>query len=100
MDDTVWEVRNAAGRALEEVVAAADAPLLATALADASSETRYHAARALARLGPGVVPVLPALVTALRDPDWEVRMESSWALASAGARARAAVPALVANLAD
>ena len=100
MNDEVWEVRNASGRALEEVVTPADAPVLAAALGDDSSETRYHAARALARLGPGAAAALPALVAALRDPDWEVRMEASWALAASGPRARPALAALVANLAD
>src|SRR5439155_18016914 len=42
MDDPEWAVRNAAGRALEDVVDKQSVPMLAQALADPSPETRYH----------------------------------------------------------
>ena len=94
MDDPEWAVRNAAGRALEDVVDKQSVPMLAQALADPSPETRYHVARALARVGPGSAPAAPVLQAALRDPDWEVRMEAAWALAAVGPAAAATEPAL------
>jgi HEAT repeat protein len=100
MDDEEWPVRNAAGRALEDVVDRPDVAMLAEALQDESAETRYHAARALARVGPGSVAAVPVLVAALRDPDWEVRMESAWALGAVGPGAAAAEPALLTALRD
>jgi HEAT repeat protein len=100
MDDAEWPVRNAAGRALEDVADKQTVPLLAEALTDASPETRYHAARALARVGPGSAQAVPVLTEALRDPDWEVRMESAWALAAVGPGAVIAEPALLTALSD
>jgi HEAT repeat protein len=100
MDDEEWPVRNAAGRALEDVADEPDVAMLAQALQDDSVETRYHAARALARVGPGSAAAVPVLVAALRDPDWEVRMESAWALAAVGGGAASAEPALLAALRD
>jgi HEAT repeat protein len=100
MDDEEWPVRNAAGRALEDVADEPDVAMLAQALQDESVETRYHAARALARVGPGSAAAVPVLVAALRDPDWEVRMESAWALAAVGGGAASAEPALLAALSD
>lgn len=94
MDDPVWTVRNASGRALEDVATAADVPLLARALGDPSAETRYHVARALARTGPGAAPAVPALVAALSDEDWEVRLESARALGAVGTAAKSAFAAL------
>jgi HEAT repeat protein len=94
MDDAVWEVRNAAGRALEDVAGAGDVPLLAEALGDPSVETRYHAARALARTGPAAAGAMDALLIGLRDDDWEVRLESARALGAAGSAAAAAAPVL------
>ena len=94
MDDTEWAVRNASGRALEDVVDKQSVPMLAQALADPSAETRYHVSRALARVGPGSAPAVPVLQSALRDPDWEVRMEAAWALAAVGPAAAATAPAL------
>ena len=76
MDDPVWIVRNAAGRALEEVCGPDDVPALAQAVGDPSVETRYHAARALGRQGLDAAPAVPALSAALRDEDWEVRTEA------------------------
>jgi HEAT repeat protein len=100
MDDEEWLVRNSAGRALEDVADKGDVPMLAEALQDESPETRYHAARALARVGPGSVSAVPVLIAALRDPDWEVRMESAWALGAVGGGGAAAEPALNAALRD
>jgi HEAT repeat protein len=100
MDDPEWPVRNAAGRALEDVVDKQSVGLLAAALQDPSAETRYHAARALARIGPDSAPAVPVLTSALRDPDWEVRMEAAWALAAIGPAAAPAEPALLAALRD
>jgi HEAT repeat protein len=100
MDDAEWPVRNAAGRALEDVADEESVPMLAEALTDPSAETRYHAARALARVGPGSAGAVPVLTAALRDPDWEVRMESAWALASVGGAGAASEPALLAALRD
>jgi HEAT repeat protein len=100
MDDGEWLVRNAAGRALEDVVDRDDVPMLAQALADSSAETRYHAARALARVGPGSAGAVPVLTAALRDPDWEVRMESAWALAAVGRAGASAEAALITALGD
>ena len=98
MDDPVWIVRNAAGRALEEVCGPDDVPALVQAVGDASVETRYHAARALARQGLDAAPAVPALVVALRDEDWEVRTEAVRALAKTGNAAAAALPDLVSVL--
>jgi len=100
MTDGSWPVRNAAGRALEDVAEPAHVELLARALADPSAETRYHVARAIGRLGPAALAAVPALTAALRDEDSEVRMESVWALAAFGPAARAAVPPLQGALAD
>jgi HEAT repeat protein len=100
MDDEEWPVRNAAGRALEDVADKDGVPMLAEALSDPSAETRYHAARALARVGPGSAEAVPVLTAALRDPDWEVRMESAWALAAVGGAGAASEPALLAALRD
>ena len=94
MDDPVWTVRNAAGRALEDVATAADVPLLARALGDPSAETRYHVARALARTGPAAATAVPELVAGLGDEDWEVRLESARALGAVGAAAGSAFAAL------
>jgi HEAT repeat protein len=98
MDDPEWVVRNAAGRALEEVCGAEDVPLLIQAVGDPSVETRYHAARALARLGEDAAPAVPALAVALRDEDWEVRTEAVRALSRAGSAAMAALPGLLSVL--
>jgi HEAT repeat protein len=95
MDDPVWIVRNAAGRALEEVCGPEDLPALVQAVGDASVETRYHAARALARLGYDAAPAVPALAVALRDEDWEVRTEAVRALGTTGHAAAAALPDLL-----
>jgi hypothetical protein len=95
MDDPVWTVRNAAGRALEEVAGPEDVPALAQSLADPSVETRYHAARALARQGEDAAPAVPALSIALRDEDWEVRTEAVRALSNAGGAAAPALPGLL-----
>lgn len=100
MEDAQWTVRNAAGRALEEVAVKSDVPALAHALQDPSSETRYHVARTLARVGPGAAPAVPALIEALADGDGEVRVEAAWALAAIGPRARDALPALIGALQD
>jgi len=100
MDDAEWPVRNAAGRALEDVADEETVPLLAEALTDPSAETRYHAARALARVGPGSAEAVPVLTAALSDADWEVRMESAWALAAVGGAAAASQPALLLALHD
>jgi HEAT repeat protein len=94
MDDPVWTVRNASGRALEDVATAADVPLLARALGDPSAETRYHVARALARTGPAAAAAVPELVAGLGDDDWEVRLESARALGAVGAAAGRAFAAL------
>jgi HEAT repeat protein len=100
MDDAVWTVRNAAGRALEEVAGPEDVEALAHALGSPSSETRYHVARALGRLGPRAAAAVPVLTAALRDEDWEVRMESVWALSAVGTAARPALPPLRDALSD
>jgi HEAT repeat protein len=100
MDDALWPVRNAAGRALEEVVGPDDVEALALALASPSSETRYHVARAIGRLGPRAASAVPALTAALRDEDWEVRMEAVWALSAVGAAAKPALPSVRDALAD
>lgn len=100
MSDEHWVVRNAAGRALEEVAQDGDVPALAKALGDTSVETRYHAARALGRRGRAATPAIADLVRALCDDDAEVRMEAVWALGSVGTGANAAVPALIEALKD
>lgn len=100
MNDAQWPVRNAAGRALEEVVVKSAVPALAEALRNPSAETRYHVARALARVGPGAAPATQTLTQILADEDWEVRMEAAWALAAIGPAARDAVPALIVALRD
>jgi HEAT repeat protein len=100
MDDPEWAVRNAAGRALEDVVDKHSVPLLMEAMTDTSSETRYHVARALARVGPGSAAAIPVLEAALRDEDWEVRMEAAWALAAIGPAAASTEPALLVVLRD
>ena len=100
MDDEEWAVRNAAGRALEDVAGKESVPMIAEALQDESSETRYHSARALARLGPASAPAVPVLIAALRDPDWEVRTESAWALGAVGGAGASAEPALIVALRD
>lgn len=93
MSDSEWVVRNAAGRALEEVAAAGDVAALVAALREPSAEARYHAARALGRVGSPATVAIPTLIAALRDEDSEVRMESAWTLAGMGrAAAEAAAP--------
>jgi HEAT repeat protein len=100
MHDPEWNVRNSAGRALEEVTGPEHSALLAEALVEPDVETRYHVARALARLGRDAAPALPALLETLNDADAEVRMESCWTLAAIGPRARSAGEALLARLGD
>lgn len=100
MRDTEWNVRNAAGRALEEAAGPEHAELLTSALAEPDVETRYHVARALARLGPTAARAVPVLVTTLADADSEVRMEACWALAAIGPAAASAAPALLRALGD
>jgi HEAT repeat protein len=100
MHDPEWNVRNSAGRALEEVAGPEHAALLSAALVEPNVETRYHVARALARLGPRASPALPALLETLADEDWEVRMESCWTLAAIGPSARTAQDALLRTLRD
>lgn len=100
MDDPEWVVRNAAGRALEEVVTAEAVDALAAALRAGGVETRYHVARAVGRLGADAAGAVPDLARALADEDFEVRMEAAWALSVAGPRAREALEALVGALSD
>lgn len=100
MHDPEWNVRNSAGRALEEAVGPEHATRLTQVLAEPSVEMRYHVARALARLGAAASPAVPGLVLTLEDADWEVRMESCWALAAIGPAAAAARPALLRALGD
>jgi HEAT repeat protein len=100
MRDAEWNVRNAAGRALEEAVGPEHAELLTAALATPDVETRYHVARALARLGPAAGHAVPVLRETLADADAEVRMEAVWALAAIGPAAASAVPALLRALGD
>jgi HEAT repeat protein len=94
MNDGVWVVRNAAGRALEDVSAPESLTVLAEAAADPSVETRYHAVRAIARQGAAAARVLPTLRAALRDSDWEVRSDAARALGGAALAAGDAAPAL------
>lgn len=100
MRDEQWVVRNAAGRALEEVARSEDIPELARALGDPSAETRYHVARALGRQGRAAAAAVPALVEALRDRDADVRIEAGWALGSVGSEGEAAIPGLIDALKD
>lgn len=100
MKDGEWVVRNAAGRALEDVAQAEDVPALAEALEDPSVETRYHVARALGRQGPRAAAAVLDITEALRDEDAEVRMEAAWALGSVGAGAKGAIPRLIERLRD
>jgi HEAT repeat protein len=100
MRDPEWNVRNAAGRALEEAAGPEHAELLTAALATPDVETRYHVARALARLGPSAARAVSVLQDTLADADAEVRMEAVWALAAIGPAAASAVPALLRALGD
>jgi HEAT repeat protein len=100
MRDPEWNVRNAAGRALEETAGPEHAELLTAALAPPDVETRYHVARALARVGPSAARAVPVLQDTLSDADAEVRMEAVWALAAIGPAAASAVPALLRALED
>jgi HEAT repeat protein len=100
MRDPEWNVRNAAGRALEEAAGPEHAAVLTALVVEPDVETRYHTARALARVGPAAAPAVPALVTTLADADWEVRMEACWALAAIGPSAASAAPALRQALGD
>jgi HEAT repeat protein len=100
MRDAEWNVRNAAGRALEEAAGPEHADVLTSVLAEPDVETRYHVARALARLGPTAARAVPVLVTTLADADSEVRMEACWALAAIGPAAASAAPALLRALRD
>jgi HEAT repeat protein len=100
MDDAEWPVRNAAGRALEDVVDKQSVPMLAQALTDPSPETRYHVARALARVGPGSAAAVPVLEATLRDPDPQVRASAAWGLAGIGGAKPSTAAALRAALGD
>jgi HEAT repeat protein len=100
MRDAEWNVRNAAGRALEEAAGPEHAELLTAALATTDVETRYHVARALARLGPSAAPAVSVLQDTLANADAEVRLEAVWALAAVGPAAASAVPALLRALGD
>jgi HEAT repeat protein len=61
---------------------------------------RWHAAQALANLGPHAHEAVPALVEALKDEDAILRTEAASALARIGPAAKPAVPALVEALKD
>jgi HEAT repeat protein len=100
MRDPEWNVRNAAGRALEEAVGPEHAERLTAELVTPDVETRYHVTRALARLGPAAARAVPALRETLTDTDAEVRMEAVWALAAIGPAAASAAPDLTRALAD
>jgi HEAT repeat protein len=58
------------------------------------SSTRYLAAHALRRMGPGCRAALPALSAALEDADHDVQREAFQALCTLGPDARPALPAL------
>jgi HEAT repeat protein len=100
MRDPEWNVRNAAGRALEEAVRPEHAERLTAGLVPPDVETRYHVARALARLGPAAARAVPVLRDTLADADAEVRMEAVWALAAIGPAAANALPDLLRALGD
>lgn len=91
------QVRQASTRALFELKGVSDivGPALITALKDSDPAVANDSLRALAAMGP---PIVPQLVPLLKDKD--LRRPAAAVLASFGPAAKAAVPALVALLDD
>lgn len=70
-------------------------PALANALRSNVAQARFHAASALARLGPAAAPAVNLLAEALEtDPDYSVRSNAADALGAMGPAAASAMPAL------
>jgi HEAT repeat protein len=74
--------------------------MLVAALADAESDVRAEAARALGETGAAAVPVLPALSALLADPDPLAREQAARALGRIGSPAPELVHGLQDLLAD
>ncbi len=88
------EFSRAVGKAMKAIGAAA-VPQLAGALRSGVPKARFHAAAALARLGPEAAPAVSALVEALEgDSDYSVRSNAAAALGAIGPAAASALPAL------
>ncbi len=80
------------GPAAEEAV-----PDLVRVLSGANEDLHSHAAKALAEIGPGAVPLL---IKALNHHESAVRLGAADALGHMGPRAKEAIPALAAMLSD
>jgi len=89
------EFSQAVGKAMKAIGASA-LPALAAALRSRLPAARFHAASALAKLGPTAAPAVGALVDALEgDPDYSVRSNAATALGAIGPAASSALPALL-----
>ncbi|MBM4034306.1 MAG: hypothetical protein FJ291_21385 [Planctomycetes bacterium] len=88
------EFARAVGKAMKAIGAAA-VPRLIGALRSEAAKARFHAAGALAKLGPEAAGAVAALAEALEgDPDYSVRSNAAVALGAIGPAASSALPAL------
>ncbi|MBM4040065.1 MAG: HEAT repeat domain-containing protein [Planctomycetes bacterium] len=88
------EFSQAADKALKAIGASA-LPALADALRSNAPQARFHAASALAKLGPAAAPAVNLLAEVLEsDPDYSVRSCAADALGAIGPAASPALPAL------
>jgi len=88
------EFSQAVGKAMKAIGVQA-LPALANALRSPVAQARFHAASALAKLGPTAAPAVNLLADVLdRDPDYSVRSNAAAALGAIGPAAEPALPAL------
>jgi HEAT repeat protein len=88
------EFARAVGKAMKAIGPAA-VPRLVSALRSDVPKARFHAAGALAKLGPDAAGAVAALTEALEaDPDYSVRSNAAVALGAIGPAASSALPAL------
>lgn len=88
------EFSRAVSKALK-AIGAAGVPQLVSVLRTGGAKARFHAAGALAKLGPDAAGAVAALAEAVEnDADYSVRSNAASALGAIGAAAAAALPAL------
>jgi len=83
-----------------ELEAIPDIPELIQLSRDQNPFIRFHAIRALGKIGEGAKEAVPELVNLLSNENENVRDATAWALGNIGESAQAAVPKLIRLLSD